>query len=471
MKVFACLSLLSVALAVPENLSSRDVQVQDEIMDFASWAKFFGKSYPSALVEAERSGVYNESVAFIRRHNEEADAGRQTFRMGVNQFSDMTNREWAQYALSPIVMPVKPEEERNVELLELVAAAATVDWREKGAVTPVKNQQTCGSCWAFSTTGSTEGAYFLATGALRSLSEEQLVDCAGGKFGNNGCKGGIMEKGFQYIIANKGIDSEADYAYTAKDGECWTKAEARHVATVDSFKDVKSKDEAQLSAAVMMGPVSVAVEADHPYFQHYKSGVLTNASSCGDKLDHGVLVVGMTETSYIVKNSWGPTWGDKGYLQLARGQSMTGKEGEGMCGVAVQPSYPVVTKGKPLPVPPPTPGKRPVPTPPTYKNPYGDPSAGPCEKGEKAIMINGLKGNFCSPECSSTIACPTKVPTGTTAKGECILSSGGAPTDCALVCKKANALGQMTMLDDLACPAKASCKPISTTAICTYDSR
>ena len=165
----------------------------------------------------------------------------------------------------------------------------------------------CGSCWAFSTTGSTEGAYFLATGALRSLSEQQLVDCAGGKFGDNGCKGGIMENGFKYIMANGGIDSETDYNYTAKDGQCWTAAEKRHVATIYNYTDVKPKDEAQLAAALSLNPVSVAIEADHPVFQHYKSGILSNGTGCGDKLDHGVLVVGMTADSWYTMPASAPT--------------------------------------------------------------------------------------------------------------------------------------------------------------------
>jgi C1A family cysteine protease len=121
-----------------------------------------------------------------------------------------------------------------------------------------------------------------------------------------------MEAGFKYILSNGGIDSEQDYNYTAKDGVCWTAAEKRVVATINNFTDVKNKDETQMQAAIMINPVSIAIEADHPYFQHYKSGTLDNATACGDKLDHGVLIVGMTDDAYIVKNSWGPPWGQQG---------------------------------------------------------------------------------------------------------------------------------------------------------------
>ena len=181
----------------------------------------------------------------------------------------MTSEEWASQSLSPTPFPVKEETERNIVELPAVDSASTIDWRQKGAVTPVKNQAHCGGCWAFSTTGSVEGAYFLATGQLRSLSEQQLIDCS--TKGNKGCQGGIMEAAFQYIMANGGIDSEADYNYTSgmddKNGVCWTAAEKRVVATINNYTDVKSKSEEQLQAAVMKNPVSVAIEADHPYFQ------------------------------------------------------------------------------------------------------------------------------------------------------------------------------------------------------------
>ena len=187
-RVFAALAMVAAASAVPTTLPSLDLVT--EVMDFQAWANVFEKSYGSAEEATAAEAVYHENVEFIAAHNGEADAGAQNFRLGVNQFTDMTRDQWRSFALSPTPMQVKPESERNVAILP-AATADAVDWRTKGAVTPVKNQGGCGSCWAFSTVGSTEGVYQIATGELRSLSEEQLVDCSQ-KFGNNGCKGGLM---------------------------------------------------------------------------------------------------------------------------------------------------------------------------------------------------------------------------------------------------------------------------------------
>eukprot|EP01052_Picozoa_sp_SAG31_P019177 SAG31_NODE_1388_length_8538_cov_3.310843_5_plen_456_part_00 len=331
------------------------------------------------------------------------------------------------------------------------------------------------------------------------------MDCSHPE-GNNGCKGGIMEKAYTYVMLNGGIDSEPDYNYTGAQGMCWAAAAQRKVATIFNFTDVVSADESQLAAAVMIGPVAVAIEADHPYFQQcdkhwlaklrvhfcnlavavvvavvvlwwlkslvvvcvysYKSGVLNDPTACGQKLDHGVLVVGMTASSWIVKNSWGPGWGDQGYVQLAKGVGSS----RGMCGIASQPTFPMVHKGSALPVPSPTPGPKPAPPPPPTSGNYGDPYTGPCLSDEKQVTITGVAGSMCCPVCSSAEPCPSDVPPGTTAKPQCILGAPGQPPSyCALVCKSNDKETQTTKLDDLMCPPKASCKPIQTTAICTYD--
>jgi cathepsin L len=231
---------------------------------------------------------------------------------------------------------------KNVAATENVTALPTsVDWTSKGAVTPVKNQGQCGSCWAFSTTGAVEGAWFLSKGQLVSLSEQQLVDCSQAQ-GNQGCSGGLMDQGFQYIISNGGICAESAYPYTGADGQCQTGCSK--VATLSKFTDVTPNDENALQAASAQQPVSIALEADQFVFQFYSSGVLDDAS-CGTQLDHGVLLTGYGHDStankdfWTVKNSWGPQWGAAGYIHIVR--NVNGASAR-QCGLTSDPSYPTV---------------------------------------------------------------------------------------------------------------------------------
>merc|ERR1712159_282066 len=289
------------------------------------------------------------------------------------------------------------KKQENAVFLDESTAPASVDWTTKNAVTPVKNQQQCGSCWAFSTTGSVEGVNAIATGKLQSFSEQQLVDCAG-SFGNQGCNGGLMDNGFKYI-EQSGDSLETDYPYTAKTGTC-DKSKIKSAVSISGFTDVPPKNEAQLAAAVAKNPVSVAIEADQSGFQFYKSGIFSG--TCGTNLDHGVLAVGYGtdggKAYWKVKNSWGATWGQNGYIMMAK--DISNKAGQ--CGIASQPSYPKA--GGPSP---PTP-----PTPPSGKTHYGDPADG-CESDEQAVRVQGVAGSFCSPDCASA-ACPTDVPSGVT---------------------------------------------------------
>lgn len=285
----------------------------------------------------EQAFADNDDVIF--NHN----SGNSTYTLGHNQFSCLTNEEFASQYLSTTYVPRVAGETGNEIHYgnETQPLAAAVDWVSKGAVTPVKNQGQCGSCWSFSTTGALEGAYKIKNGKLVSFSEQELVAC---DKTDSGCNGGLMDSAFTWIGKNGGLCTEASYPYTAaagKRGSCMKNCKAVSGSAPKGHKDVAGNDAAMMSA-LNKGPVSVAIEADKSAFQLYKSGVLTK-TGCGTKLDHGVLAVGYgTSPSnyYKVKNSWGGSWGEKGYIRMERGTA-AGKKG--MCGIlSGPPSYPTL---------------------------------------------------------------------------------------------------------------------------------
>jgi C1A family cysteine protease len=257
--------------------------------------------------------------------------------MGVNQFTDLTPEEFKAQFVGGLKQDVGSYGCKTYSS-SASGAPSSMDWRSKGAVTSVKNQGQCGSCWTFSSTGAIEGAWAISKGALINLSEQELVDCAGLKYGSNGCNGGQMEGAFKFVIEN-GQCELSSYPYTAVDGTCQKCASVVHMS---SCSDVKPNDQVSLKGAVAQQPVSIAIEADTKYFQSYSGGILTS-SSCGTNLDHGVLIVGYGEDNgqkyWLVKNSWGTTWGDKGYVKIARSNST---DDAGICGIAMDPSFPSV---------------------------------------------------------------------------------------------------------------------------------
>jgi C1A family cysteine protease len=296
---------------------------------FTNWMLKYEKSYaPEEFFY--KYGVFKTNMDFVDRTNK----ANLTYTVALNMFADLTSAEF-----KAIYLGYKPELRRDkkvqVTLSDLKAPETypngALDWTTMGAVTPVKNQGQCGSCWAFSTTGNMEGTIAIMYGSLISLSEQMLVDCSW-SYGNLGCSGGLMDNAFKYCETN-GLCTEAAYPYTAKDGVCTsskcTPSAHTHLKT---YTDV-AHNENSLGAAVDIEPVSVAIEADQPAFQMYSSGVFS--APCGQNLDHGVLVVGYgtsgTTPYWKVKNSWGTSWGEAGYILMIRNQDE--------CGIANEPSY------------------------------------------------------------------------------------------------------------------------------------
>ena len=304
---------------------------------FQQWSLTNGRVYQPTERDY-RESVYYANVAKIDAHNE----GNFSWTMDVNQFADLTAEEFKSTVVSG---SFRRGEQRNTTvgvrgLWSRTNLPASVNWTAAGAVTPVKNQEQCGSCWAFSTTGSVESAWFLAKGTLPSVSEQQLVDCSTAE-GNQGCNGGLMDYAFEYIIKNKGITTEAAYPYTATGPNTCVAAGKPVAATLSGYKDVPVNSETALETAIAQQPVSVAVEADQSVFQFYSGGVMDSA--CGTQLDHGVLAVGYGvlggKEYYLVKNSWGASWGANGYILLGRGAKFNPA---GQCGIQMAASYPVV---------------------------------------------------------------------------------------------------------------------------------
>jgi C1A family cysteine protease len=315
--------ILATTLAVATATKFGELKAQQ---DFTAFAKKFNKQYPTEEV-FERFAQFKKNTAMIAAHDSEA-AG---WTMAVNEFTDLSWEEFSATYKGFNHRKGNYARSKNAHVTDsTVTLADDVDWRTKGAVTPVKDQGQCGSCWAFSTTGAVEGAVAVSTGKLTSLAEQQLVDCAGST-GNQGCNGGLMDNGFEWIINNGGIGAEGDYPYTAADGTCKTGIDS--VSSIKGYTDVTAGSESDLKSAVNGQPVAIAIEADQSGFQFYSGGVFSG--TCGKNLDHGVLLVGYGTDSgtdyWLVKNSWGASWGDAGYIKLVQGQDQ--------CGLADAASY------------------------------------------------------------------------------------------------------------------------------------
>jgi len=308
---------------------------------FETWVEEFEMRFDNG---EHRKNVFSKWLS-NDRFIEMVNAGNRTYSLGHNHFSGMDVDDFREYLNRSGAM--SGDVESSDEHVVGASSPDAVDWVSKGAVTPVKDQGQCGSCWSFSTTGALEGAYYIKYHDLVSFSEQQLVDCDtfsnGGR--DHGCNGGLMDNAFNWIDKNGGLCTEQDYPYvsgtTMTSGSCSDTCELVDNSKVHSHVDVKPSDSSMMSALAQQ-PVSIAIQADQREFQLYKSGVFTEA--CGTNLDHGVLAVGYGsmngEDYYRVKNSWSSTWGDKGYIYLGRGSQYN--NGKGQCGMLMQASYPVL---------------------------------------------------------------------------------------------------------------------------------
>ncbi|XP_062136117.1 procathepsin L-like [Drosophila sulfurigaster albostrigata] len=323
--------LILVLVAVVHATSLKDILKAE----FNAFKLKHRKSYKDASEELKRLQNFVENKKLIDSHNKRYAAGEVSYEMGINQFSDLNSKEFQKTVLSSI-----NANDLTIGITQIftpstsVQIPGSIDWREKGAVTRVKDQGGCGSCWAFSAIGTLEGQNFIKNRQLISLSEQNLIDCSKE---NGGCDGGWPETALNFIKNNGGVDTEDSYPYEERDGECRFNAE-NIGAKVTGTVGVASGDESALAAAVAeKGPISVAVDASQ--FQNYQGGVF-DEPSCQDDVNHGVVVVGYGRDDiggdyWLVKNSWSESWGESGYIRIARNKN-------NQCKIADHGVYPLV---------------------------------------------------------------------------------------------------------------------------------
>ncbi|XP_059284256.1 ervatamin-B [Lycium ferocissimum] len=327
---FVLITFLTLCCLTNASHSSNDPMLNR----YQNWLQKYSRKYQNKDEWNMRFGIYQSNVQFIDFFN----SLNLSYNLTDNAFADMTNQEFKSVYFGYKEPKQTRQQAATNVTYDISKLPVSVDWRKKGAVTKVKDQKKCGSCWAFSAVAAVESINQIKTGKLVSLSEQELVDCDVYSE-NQGCNGGFMENAFDFIMKHGGITTEKNYPYIGKDQKCNTTKAKQHAVTISGYEQVPDNEDA-LQTAVVKQPISVAIDAMGYDFQLYSGGIYSGIF-CGHMLNHGVTLIGYgvedDEKYWLVKNSWGSYWGEDGYIKIKRGSN----DNKGMCGIAMQASYPL----------------------------------------------------------------------------------------------------------------------------------